>query len=444
MDTTQLTAAVDRHFGDMRALLEDLVRIPSVSAAGFPAVEVRRSAEHIADLLRSEGATDVRLLEHEGAHPAVYGEVKGPDAAPTVLLYAHHDVQPPGPAEEWETSPFEPFERGGRLYGRGASDDKSGVVMHLATLRAFAGKPPATLKIFIEGEEEVGSAHLADFLAAHAELLRADVIVIGDAGVWRVGTPGLTTSLRGLASCIVEVRTATHAVHSGQFGGVFPDAITSLARLLATLHDDEGNVAVDGLVSYDRPEPDLTEEEIREIMGTPPGLHQIGSGGLASRLWTKPAIAVLALDAPRVSEAINQLVPVASAKVSLRIPPGQDADAAVEALRTHLIDHAPWGADVTVAGVERGSAFRLEPSGPAAEAWWEAMRSVWGTEPVEMGAGGSIPFVADFSNLFPEATILLTGAGDPTSAIHAPNESQHLGELRNSILAQVLAIHALG
>ena len=444
MDTTQLSMAVDSQFGDMRSLLEDLVRIPSVSAAGYPAAEVRRSAEHIADLLRQEGASDVRLLEHEGAHPAVYGEVKGPEGAPTVLLYAHHDVQPPGPVDEWETSPFEPFERDGRLYGRGSSDDKSGVVMHLATLRAFAGNPPATLKIFIEGEEEVGSAHLGDFLSAHADLLRADVIVIGDAGVWRVGTPGLTTSLRGLASCIVEVRTATHAVHSGQFGGVFPDAITSLARLLATLHDDEGSVAVAGLVSYDRPEPDLTEEEIREIMGTPPGLRQIGSGGLASRLWTKPAIAVLALDAPRVSEAINQLVPVASAKVSLRIPPGQDADAAVEALRMHLIDHAPWGVDVTVAGIERGSAFQLETSGAAAEAWWEAMRSVWGTEPVEMGAGGSIPFVADFSKLFPEATILLTGPGDPTSAIHAPNESQDLGELRNSILAQVLAINALG
>lgn len=444
MDTTQLTAAVDDHFEEMRAVLEDLIRIPSVSAPGYPAAEVRRSAEHVADLLRAEGASGVRLLELEGAHPAIYGEVPGPEGAPTVLLYAHHDVQPPGPADEWETSPFEPFERDGRLFGRGSSDDKSGVVMHLGTLRAFGGTPPATLKIFIEGEEEIGSAHLSDFLAEHAELLRADVIVIADAGVWRVGTPGLTTSLRGLASCVVEVRTANHAVHSGQFGGVFPDAITSLARLLATLHDADGNVAVAGLAAFDREELDLTEAEIREIMGTPPGLQQIGTGGLASRMWTKPAISVLAFDAPRVAEAINQLVPVASAKVSLRIPPGQDAGAALEALRNHLLDHAPWGVDVTVAGLEKGSAFQLATSGPAAEAWKDAMQTVWGTEPVEMGAGGSIPFVADFSELFPEATILLTGSGDPTSAVHAPNESQDLGELRNSILTQVLAIAALG
>jgi cysteinylglycine-S-conjugate dipeptidase len=444
MDDTQLRAAVNSQFGDMRALLEDLVRIPSVSAPGFPPQEVRRSADHIADLLRAEGASGVRLLELEGAHPAVYGEISGPEGAPTVLLYAHHDVQPPGPTEEWETSPFEPFERDGRLYGRGASDDKSGVIMHLGTIRAFGAQPPANLKIFIEGEEEIGSAHLSDFLAVHSELLRADVIVIADAGVWRVGTPGLTTSLRGLASCVVEVRTATHAVHSGQFGGVFPDAITSLARLLATLHDDEGNVAVPGLTAYEREELDLTEDEIREIMGTPPGLQQIGTGGLTSRMWTKPAISVLALDAPRVSEAINQLVPVASAKVSMRIAPGQDPDAALHALRDHLLSNAPWGVDVTVTGVEKGSAFQLATSGPAAEAWQDAMRTVWETEPVEMGAGGSIPFVADFARLFPDATILLTGAGDPTSAIHAPNESQDLGDLQKAILAQVLAINALG
>lgn len=444
MDPAQLTATVDANFDEMRSILEDLIRIPSVSAAGYPPAEVRRSAEHIAALLRAEGASDVRLLELEGAHPAVYGEVPGPDGAPKVLLYAHHDVQPPGPADEWETSPFDPFERDGRLYGRGASDDKSGVVMHLGTLRAFAGKPPATLKIFIEGEEEVGSAHLAEFLQAHAELLRSDVIVIADAGNWRVGTPGLTTSLRGLASCIVEVRTARHAVHSGQFGGVFPDAITVLARLLATLHDEEGNVAVAGISGYDREELDLTEEEIRQIMGTPPGLQQIGSGGFASRMWTKPAISVLAIDAPPVSEAINQLVPVARAKVSMRIPPGQDAGRALDALRTHLLDNTPWGADVTVTGLEKGSAFQLATSGPAAGAWKQAMAEVWGVEPVEIGAGGSIPFVADFSSLFPEATILLTGAGDPTSAVHAPNESQDLEELRKSILAQVLAINSLG
>lgn len=444
MDSTRLTALVDEQFDDLRSILTDLVAIPSVSAGGYPPTEVRRSAERVAELLRAEGAKGVRLLEMDGAHPAVYGEVPGPEGSPTVLLYAHHDVQPPGPAEEWKTGPFEAVERDGRLYGRGTSDDKSGVVMHLGTLRAFGGAPPVTLKIFVEGEEEIGSAHLGAFLERHAELLRSDVIVIADAGIWRVGRPGLTTSLRGLVSCHVEVRTAATAVHSGAFGGVFPDAITTLARLIATLHDEDGNVAVEGLVFGDAPALDLTEEEIRGVMGAPPGIHSMGEGTPTSRIWAKPAISVLALDAPRISEAINQLVPVAAAKVSVRIPPGQDTDAAADALRDHLLSHAPWGADVTVTVLEKGDAFQLAAAGPAADAWTGAMRQVWGVEPVEMGSGGSIPFVADFSRLFPEATILMTGAADPTSAAHAPNESQHLGELRNSIVAQVLAIAALG
>ena len=253
----------------------------------------------------------------------MFASVDGPENSPTVLLYAHHDVQPPGPAEAWETAPFEPFEQDGRLYGRGASDDKSGVIMHLGTLRAFDGTPPVNLKVFIEGEEEIGSAHLSDFLDAHGDLLAADVIVIADSENWRVGQPALTTSLRGLVSCFVEVRTAERAVHSGLYGGIFPDAVIALSRLLATLHTDDGEVAVQGLLAGDAPPLDLTEDEIRETMGTVPGLEQLGSGSLTARMWMRPAISVLALDAPRIDEAINQLVPVASAKISMRIPPGE-------------------------------------------------------------------------------------------------------------------------
>lgn len=431
---------------DLQAALRDLVAIPSVSADGYPPDEVRRSAEAVRDLLADAGCADARLLEVEGSHPAVFGSVEGPPGSPTVLLYAHHDVQPPGPADEWTTPAFEPVERGGRLYGRGASDDKSGVIMHLGVLRAFDGQPPVTVKVFVEGEEEIGSAHLGEFLDAHAEELAADVIVIGDAGNWQVGVPALTTSLRGLAACTVEVRTAARAGHSGLFGGVYPDALMALSRLLVSLHHDDGTVAVAGLVAGE-PASDLEVplDQVTGPLGPVDGVAQIGEGSLASRLWTKPAISVLAVDAPPVAEAINQLVPVARAKVSMRIAPGQDPDAALAALTAHLKDSAPWGAQVTVTGADRGPAFELPIEGEAAETWREAMRTAWdGTEVVEMGVGGSIPFVADFAERYPAAAILLTGAGDPTSAIHAPDESQDLADLERAVLAEVLAIDALG
>ncbi len=438
-----LRTRVHELFPQLTATLEELIRIPSVSAPSYDPEPVRRSAEKVADLLRAAGVEGVRLLEIEGAHPAVYGEIPGPPGSPTVLLYAHHDVQPPGPEDEWRTGPFEPFTEDGRIYGRGSSDDKSGIIMHLGAIGAFEGKPPVGVKLLIEGEEEVGSTHLADFLDTYAELLGADVVVIGDAGNWRVGQPALTVSLRGLVACTVEVRTAARAVHSGLFGGVFPDALMVLSRLLASLHDDRGEVAVEGLVATESDPLDLTEDEIRAQMGTVAGLETIGTGGLTSRLWTKPAIDILAVDAPSVAEAINQLVPVARAKVSMRIAPGQDADAAMNALRAHLLDHVPWGAEVTVVSVEKGDAFALNAEGPAYEAWRRGMQEAWGRPPISMGVGGSIPFVAAFSEKLPDASILLTGAGDPTSAIHAPNESQDLSDLEKSILAEAIALRLL-
>ena len=438
-----LRTRVHELFPDLVADLEELIRIPSVSAPSYPPEPVRRSAEAVADLLRAAGCADVRILEIEGAHPAVYGEIPGPPQTPTVLLYAHHDVQPPGPSEAWRTGPFEPFIEDGRLYGRGASDDKAGVIMHLGAVRAFEGRPPVGVKFLVEGEEEIGSAHLGDFLDTYHELLAADVVVIGDAGNWRVGQPALTTSLRGLVACTVEVRTADRPVHSGLFGGVFPDALMALSRLLASLHDDRGEVAVEGLVAAESDPLDLTEDELRNQIGAVAGLETIGSGGLTSRLWSKPAIDILAIDAPPVAEAINQLVPVARAKVSMRIAPGQDADAAMNALRDHLLNHVPWGAEATIVSTEKGDAFALEASGPAYESWRSAMTQAWGRAPVEMGVGGSIPFVAAFSERLPDASILLTGAGDPSSAIHAPNESQDLGDLEKAILAEAVALRLL-
>lgn len=439
-----LRTAVHDDFPQLKSILSELVRIPSVSAAGYDPGDVRRSAEKVASLLAELGMDDVQLLELEGAHPAVYGEIAGPPGAPTVLLYAHHDVQPPGPAHDWETGPFEPFERDGRLYGRGVSDDKAGVIMHLGALRAFDGQPPVGVKVFVEGEEEIGSRHLSDFLEAHADLLAADVVVIGDSGNWRVGVPALTTSLRGITAVEVEVRTLAAAQHSGMYGGLYPDALTTLARLLATLHDADGHVAVPGLLHEEVAGPDLAPEEAAALAGAVPGLQSMGSGSLVSRMWTRPAISVLAIDAPPVAEAINQLVPVARAKVSMRISPGQDPHAALEALKTHLESAPAWGAQVTVSGSEAGEGFSLSTTGDAFEAWRQGMHEAWGTEPVEMGVGGSIPFVAAFAERLPGAPILLTGAGDPTSSVHAPNESQDLDDLEKSVLAEAIALRLLG
>ena len=438
-----LRSAVAQLFPSLVSDLESLVRIPSVSAAAYDAANVVRSAEAVADLLRSAGYQEVRLLTIPGAHPAVYGEIPGPPGSPTVLLYAHHDVQPPGPAEQWKLEPFEPEQRNGRLYGRGSADDKGGIVVHTGAIRAFAGEPPVGVKVFVEGEEEVGSAHLSDYLDEYGELLTADVFVVADSGNWRVGRPAVTTSLRGLVSAIVEVRVLDAAVHSGLAGGPIPDALTILSRVLATLHDESGSVAVPGLVAYESDPLDLTEEDLRSDFGIRGGVQMIGDGTLTSRLWTKPSISVLAIDAPPVAEAINQLVASARAKISMRIAPGQDPDDAFEALHDHLMAADAWGAEVVVTVSEQGEAFKADVADPRIGAVREALEAAWGTKVAEIGIGGSIPFVADFERRFPDAAIVLTGVIDPTSAAHGPNESVDLGDLENAVLAEAIALRLL-
>ena len=440
--SSDLTSTINDQFGSARKDLEDLVRIPSVSAADYDPEEVVRSAEASAALLESVGMQDVGLLRVADSHPAVFGEIPGPPGSPTVLLYAHHDVQPPG--NGWTTDPFQPIERDGRLYGRGTSDDKCGVAIHVATLRAFDGSVPVGVKVILEGEEEVGSVHLDEFLAAYGDRLAADVIVIADSGNWRTGLPSFTTSLRGLVDCVVEVRTKQHAVHSGMYGGVFPDALTALARLLATLHDEQGRVAIARLVAEDADPLDLTEEELRSQVAVHHTLETIGDGTLTSRLWRQPSVSVLAVDAPRISEAVNALVPVARAKVSLRLAPGQDPTEAMGELRSHLEGAAPWGAEVTVTPGSVGHAFALDTGGPGYAAFTQGFRHAWGVEPVEVGQGGSIPFVAAFSTAFPNAEILLTGVGDEKSRAHGPDESLDLEEFRRGCLAQAVALVQLG
>jgi len=424
----------------VRADLERLVRIPSISFDGFDHTHVQRSAEAVAELLRDAGLPDVQIVVR-GGQPAVIGQRPAPPGAPTVLLYAHHDVQPIGDRAKWDSEPFEPTERNGRLFGRGAADDKAGVMAHVAALRAYGDALPVGIVVFIEGEEEFGSDSLETMLREFQHEIAADVIVIADSGNWDIGVPALTTSLRGIVNCFVEVRTLDHAVHSGMFGGAVPDALTALTRLLATLHDDAGDVAVDGLVRRTASPLDYPEDRFRAESGLLDGVSLIGTGRIVDRIWTKPSISILGIDAPPTAEAPNALVPSARAKVSMRIAPGDDPKTAADALLAHLESYAPWGARVAVTFEADGEPTEIDATGPMYDAARAAFRSAWdGVDAVDIGVGGSIPFIATFREMFPTAAILVTGVEDPDGRAHGPNESLHLGEFARVCLAETLLL----
>ena len=434
-----LRAAIAREMPGVRADLERLVRIPGIAFDGFDHSHVERSAEAVAELLRGCGL-EVQIVRGSG-QPAVIGRKPAPEGAPTVLLYAHHDVQPAGDPALWTSEPFEPTERDGRLYGRGAADDKAGVMAHVAALRAWGDALPVGVVLFVEGEEEYGSESLDELLETHKETLRSDVIVIADSGNWDIGVPALTTSLRGLVNCFVEVSTLTNAVHSGMFGGPVPDALTVLARLIATLHDENGEVLVDGLARREGATVDYPEDRFRHEAGVLDGVKLIGEGRLTDRIWTKPSIAVLGIDAPRTSGAPNALVPRAKAKLSVRLAPGDDWHSAYAAIQAHVEKFVPWGAHVEVTLESGGEPCVIDATGPAYDAARSAFETAWdGVAPVDMGVGGSIPFIATFQELFPQAAILVTGVEDPYAGAHGPNESLHLGEFARVCLAEALLL----
>lgn len=438
-----LVARVKAVLPSVRADLEDLVRIESVWADPDRRDEVRRSARAVADLLSEAGFADVEIVSAGGA-PAVIARHPAPPGAPTVLLYAHHDVQPEGDPGQWDSPPFEPTERDGRLYGRGSADDKAGIATHLAAFRAHRGSPPVGVTVFVEGEEESGSPSLGALLAAHRDKLAADVIVIADSDNWTPEVPALTVSLRGLADCVVEVQTLDHGLHSGLWGGVVPDALTVLVRLLAGLHDDDGNVAVAGLHESSAADVDRGPQWVRAESGLLDGVREIGSGTVAQRMWAKPAITVIGIDTTPVAKASNTLIPRARAKVSMRIAPGGDAVAHLEALRRHLEEHAPWGAHVTVTPGDVGQPYAIDATGPVYAAARAAFREAWGTEVVDMGMGGSIPFIAEFAAAFPRAKILVTGVEDPGTQAHSVNESLHLGVFERAAVTEALLLAKLG
>jgi acetylornithine deacetylase/succinyl-diaminopimelate desuccinylase-like protein len=442
MTPEEIRAAVARELPGVRQDLERLVRIPSVAFPGFDHSQVERSAAAVAELLRGAGLPDVQIVR-AGGQPAVIGRKPAPQGAPTVLLYAHHDVQPTGDLAEWRSEPFEPVEREGRLFGRGASDDKAGVMAHVAALRAFGDDLPVGVVVFVEGEEEFGSESLDALLREHRDSLAADVIVIADSGNWDIGQPALTTGLRGLVNGFVEVRTADHAVHSGAYGGAVPDALMALAHLITSLHDGNGDVAVPGLISGTAAPLDMPVDRFRKESGVLDSVGLIGTGRLVERLWTRPAISILGIDAPPTNAAPNAIVPVAKAKFSVRIAPGDSAKLVFDSVARHLETHAPWGAQVTVTLEQLGEPCTIDATGPAYDAARAAFAEAWGTPPVDMGMGGSIPFIATFQEIFPKASILVTGVEDPDSRAHGPNESLHLGEFERVCLAEALLLHKL-
>jgi acetylornithine deacetylase/succinyl-diaminopimelate desuccinylase-like protein len=443
MSLAELRERVQEVLPGVRKNLEDLVRIESVSADPARAGEVRRSAEAVAALFDGEGF-ETRITSADGGGPAVIARKAGPEGAPTVLLYAHHDVQPENDHKDWDTPPFEPTERGERLYGRGAADDKAGIAAHLAAVRALADDLAVGVTVFVEGEEEIGSDSLAALLAQERDALAADVIVIADSGNWDIGVPALTTSLRGLVRVDIEVRTLVHAVHSGMWGGLVPDSLITLARVIASLHDDAGNVAIAGLLGGPAADVEYPEERLRAESGALPSIGWIGSGSIVERLWTKPALSITGLDAPKVFGASNTLVPAARARISLRVAPGDTTANAVDCLRRHLDEHVPWGAELGFTVVDTGEPIAIDASGPAYDIAREAFTQAWdGVAPVDMGVGGSIPFIELFLRTFPDASVLVTGVEDPDTRAHGANEGLHLQEFERVCLAEALLLARL-
>jgi acetylornithine deacetylase/succinyl-diaminopimelate desuccinylase-like protein len=428
--------------------LARLVRIPSVSWDAFDPAHVAESAERVRELFEGTGLFDeVSVHQYEISEgvlgqPGVIARRPAAEGWPTVLLYAHHDVQPQGSDDKWDTPPFEPTLIGDRLYGRGASDDKAGVLLHVAALEAIrdiweaAGEQLGLgISVFIEGEEENGSGSFSKFLDAHRDALGSDYIIVADSDNASVDVPALTVALRGNVTFNLTVRTLRHASHSGMFGGAAPDAMLATVRLLNTLWNDDGSVAVAGLESHDAPVPEHDEAKLIEEAGVIGG-ELLGSGPVLARTWYQPAITVTGIDAPDVANASNTLIPEVRVRVSARIAPGTDADAAAEAILDHLRANTPFGAELEFDSLGTGRPFLVDVDGDGVERMRTAMTEAWGAKPQLSGIGGSIPFIADLVDRFPHSQILVTGVEDPATRAHSPNESQHLGVLHRAILAE--------
>ncbi|MFP3989813.1 dipeptidase [Streptomyces sp. E11-3] len=443
MPSRQIVETVASLMPRAKAELAELVAFQSVADfEQFPRSESEAAANWVADALRAERFTDVALLDTPDGTQSVYGFLPGPEGAPTVLLYAHYDVQPPLDEAAWVTPPFELTERDGRWFGRGAADCKGGVLMHLLALRALKanGGVPVSVKFIAEGSEEQGTGGLERYAEAHPELLKSDSIVIGDSGNFRVGTPTVTSTLRGMTMLRLQVDTLEGNLHSGQFGGAAPDALGALIRVLDSLRGEDGSTTVDGLdgdQSWDGLQ--YPEDGFRTDAKVLDGVELIGSGTVADRIWARPAVTVLGIDCPPVLGATPSVQASARALISLRVPPGVDAADATKLLRAHLETHIPWGARVRIDQIGQGQPFRADTASPAYAAMAEAMRVAYpGEEMQYAGQGGSIPLCSTLGALYPDAEILLIGLSEPEAQIHAPNESVSPDELRRLSVTEAL------
>lgn len=448
----ELREAVAGLMGSARQDLERLVAIPSVAdPTQFPPERCLEAAQYVAAAAMQAGVRDCRLLEMPDGHPAVFGHTPAPAGAPTVLLYCHYDVQPPLGEEEWTSPPFELTERDGRWYGRGAADCKGNVVAHLTALRALGGTDgdgreggfPVGIKLIAEGAEEQGTGGLEQFVRQAPEVLAADVVIVCDTGNFAAGVPTVTTSLRGIASVTVTVSTLGSAMHSGMFGGPAPDALIALARMIATLHDEQGNTAIRGLAAQAGwSGVDYPPQQFRADAHVLPGVSLIGSGSISEMLWARPSVNVLGIDCPPVAGATASLQPRARARVSLRVPPGMDPVAAQDALVAHLEAVAPWGAQVQIERDTVAAPFAASTDGPAYGLMAQAMRLAFGREMTTEGEGGSIPLCTVLQETYPEAEIILMGVEEPRCLIHAPNESVDPREIEGIALAEALFLQA--
>ncbi|PRZ41555.1 acetylornithine deacetylase/succinyl-diaminopimelate desuccinylase-like protein [Antricoccus suffuscus] len=440
-----LRTSIHDGLSTIRGELAALVAIRSIAdPRQAPPEECRRAAEWVRDAFQSAGVGQIELIDTSDGSTAVVGHQPGPTGTPTVLLYSHYDVQPAGDESLWASPPFELSERDGRWYGRGAADCKGNIAMHLLALRAL-GEFPVGVRVVSEGSEEMGGGGLEDLVRQRPELFEADVILIADTGNSAIGTPTVTTSLRGIANLVVHLETMTGEIHSGMYGGPAPDALAAMVQLLSTLRNEDGDTAVDGLDSHQIWDGvDYPEAQFRADAGVLDGVDLVGAGSVADRVWARPAATVLGIDCPPVVGSAAAIQPRASARINLRVPPGMDPQAALDALSAHLKSHAPWGARVTVEPEAIGAPFSARTSGPAYATLGGAMEAAYGKQMVTAGQGGSIPLCNVLADQFPEAEIALIGVEEPTCRIHAPNESVDPGEIENLAVAEALFLEQLG
>ena len=412
-------------------VLKLLVKIESISSEKKHYKDVEQSAESVKDLFEGLGLTSKISKSNEGM-PAVLAQTEQDPNKKTVLLYAHHDVQPVGDLSLWETDPFVPEIIDGRLYGRGSGDNKAGVVTHYEVIKALKDNPPVNIKVFIEGEEEIGSPTMEQFIKENKEDLEADVIVIADSGNIKSGLPTVTTSLRGLVDGTIVVDQPMKAVHSGLGGGIVPDAFMVLSKIISSFHNDKGELQIEGLTPSEGEVFEIPKDDIKKLLGSEE-INLFETDSYSKRLWLEPALSVLAIDAPNVDESINLLIPSTKAKVSLRLPPTEDPDHAMKMLEEHIEKNTPWGAQVKFIPESKGSGVVADPKKEFTKKLITEFKEVWKTEPAYMGVGGSIPFANVFTEQFPEAELVLIGPGDDEGNAHAPNESVSIEDIEKLI-----------